>query len=473
MGQKTDLETMRVNLDKLATILHGRVVADNRTENEVISGVSTDSRNVRAGDVFFALTGENFDGHAFVATAIQGGAQAVVVSSIPAEAPGVAVVQVDDTLIALGRLAAWWRSEQKTPVVAVVGSSGKTTTKEMAGEILTRFHETLTTKGNLNNLVGLPLTLFGLRASHQAVVLELGMNVTDENRQLMEIAQPDCVVLTNINHAHIGMFESPQAHYEAEAEPVRFAKPGAQLLINADDPLSVQAIKDFGAEKAVKWYSITRPADFYAEDVKPIRPFGYEFMLRNARGDSAEVTLKLFGRHNVSNAVAAAGIAAFYGISLEDAAEQLSMFRPRYNRSEVEELDGFFVVKDYYNAIPAAVISALHSLEDFENPGRRFAVLGDMMELGDHEKHFHELVGEAAASAGLTRLYTIGDRGKMISDRAKAAGADAVHYEDAAPLAADLRQELKQGDLVLIKGSRAIRLERVYDLLKQTAVAAK
>jgi UDP-N-acetylmuramoyl-tripeptide--D-alanyl-D-alanine ligase len=465
---------MRVELNKLVTLVDGRLVEDNRPPDpEVISGVSTDSRNVKPGDVFFALTGDNFDGHEFVPTAIKGGAQAIVVHTVPAEAPGVAVVQVDDPLAALGKLAAWWRSEQKAPVVAVVGSSGKTTTKEMAGEILTRFFETLTTKANLNNLIGLPQTLFGMQASHEAVVLELGMNLPDENRQLMEIAQPDCVVLTNINHAHIGMFESPRAHYEAEAEPVRYASPGAMLIINKDDPLSVQAVEEYAADRKIIWYSTSGPADFYAEDVTAVRPYGYEFTLRNAHGDSAEVSLKLFGRHNVANAVAAAAVAAFYHISLEDAAEQLSMFRPRYNRSEVDEIDGYYIVKDYYNAIPAAVVSALNSLDDFDISGRRFAVLGDMMELGDHERHFHELVAEAAASAGLTRLYTIGERGRIIHDRAEALGLDSSHYDDVAPMAADLRQELRRGDLLLIKGSRAIRLERLYDLLKQHPVAAR
>jgi UDP-N-acetylmuramoyl-tripeptide--D-alanyl-D-alanine ligase len=463
---------MRVQLDKLVTLVDGRLIADNRTEPDVISGVSTDSRNVKTGDVFFALSGENFDGHAFISTAIAGGAQAVVVSTVPTDASGVAVIQVDDPLVALGKVAAWWRRQQKAPVVAIVGSSGKTTTKEMAGEILTRFFETLTTKANLNNLIGLPQTLFSMQASHEAAVLELGMNLPDENRQLMEIAQPDFVVLTNINHAHIGMFESPRAHYEAEAEPVRYAPPATRLIVNKDDPLSVQAVQEYAPDREIVWYSTQQPADFYAENVRALRPFGYGCTLRNAKGESAEVTLKLFGRHNVANAVAATAVAAFYNISLEDAAEQLNMFRPRLNRSEVDIVDGYYVIKDYYNAIPAAVISSLHSLDDFDIPGRRFAVLGDMLELGDHERHFHELVAESAATSGLTRLYTIGERGRIINDRARALGVDAIHYDDVSALGADLRHELRRGDLLLIKGSRAIRLERLYDLLKQNPVAA-
>lgn len=463
---------MRVELNKLIEAVNGSLVADERADPDVISGVTTDSRAVKPGDVFFALSGESFDGHDFIETVIGAGAQAVVVSK-PVQAPGVAVVQVEDTLAALGALAAWWRKQLKTSVAAVVGSSGKTTTKEMAGETLSRYYETLTTKANLNNLIGLPQTLFRLQASHQAAVLELGMNMPDENRQLMKIAQPNCVVLTNINHAHIGMFESIRAHYEAEAEPIRYAAPDALLIVNKDDPLSVQAVEEYGAGRKIWWYSTQQPADFYAEKIESCRPFGYEFTLRNAQGDTADVTLKLFGRHNIANAVAAAATAAYFNISLEDAAEQLSMFHPRYNRSEVEEIDGYFVVKDYYNAIPAAVISALRSLSDLEVTGRRYAVLGDMMELGDHEKNFHESVAEAAALAGLTRLYTIGERGMIIFNRARALGMDVVHFDEVGPLAAALKQELQRGDLLLIKASRALQLERLYELLKQPVASAR
>lgn len=459
---------MRVSLDKLISVINGELLADTRTDKDVLSGVTTDSRSVQPGDIFFALTGDNFDGHNFVSEVAEKGAQVVVVSN-SVIAAGAATVKVADTLDALGQLAAWWRSEHADiPVSAIVGSSGKTTTKEMAGEILTRFYSTLTTKGNFNNLVGLPLTLFALRSSHEAAVLELGMNCPEENRKLMAIAQPDCIALTNINHAHIGMFDSVRAHYQAEAEPIQYASPNALLIINADDPLSCQAYEEFGQGRKVWRFSTNAPADFYAEEIVPLHPYGYEFVLKNSKGDSAEVTLKVFGRHNVANAVAAAAVAAFHGISLEDTAEQLSMFRPRYNRSEVEELDGLFIIKDYYNAIPAAVISALRSLGDLEITGRRFAVLGDMLELGDHERKFHEDVAEAAAQADLTRLYTIGERGKIISDRATQLGVDAQHFASMESLAAELKQELKRGDLIFIKGSRALRMEQLFDLLKNS-----
>lgn len=463
---------MIVQLDKLVEIISGRLLADNRPEKDTLSGITTDSRTVEPGDVFFALKGEQFDGHAFVVQVAQAGAHVLVVSE-EVSVPNVAIVLVEDTLLALGQLAAWWRRQNAAiPISAIVGSSGKTTTKEMAGEILSRFYNTLTTKGNFNNLIGLPQTLFQLQASHEAAVLELGMNCPDENRRLVEIAQPNCIALTNINHAHIGMFASPEDHYRAEAEPLIYAADDALLIINDDDELSRRAHTEFAQGRRTWRYSVEKPADFYAEKIEALHPFGYEFVLRNAAGESADVELKVFGRHNVSNAVAAAAVAAFHGIKLEDAAAQLTMFRPRYNRSEVEEIDGVYVIKDYYNAIPAAVISALRSLEDMDFPGRKYAVLGDMMELGDHERRFHHEVADAAAEAGLEELFTIGQRGALIHERATELGVPCRHFESMEALAAELRRVLKRGDLLLIKGSRALKLEQLYDLLKNSVTVS-
>lgn len=460
---------MKIKLEQLAEVIGGTLTNDDKQQVPV-AGISTDSRSVNRGDVFFALVGENFDGHDFVQTAVEAGARALVVSRpVRADIP---VIIVKDTLYALGELARWWRGEFERPVVAIAGSSGKTTVKEMAGEILNRYLDTLVTRGNLNNLIGLPATLFHLTSDHQAAVLELGMNVPDENRRLMEIARPDCVLLTNINHAHIGMFESPRAHYEAEAEPLRYADPKAVLIINQDDPLSRDAYNEFGDGRTCQTFSTMGEADFYAEDIEPLRPFGYRFTLKSAKGQSAEVTLKIFGRHNVSNAVAAAAVAGYYGISLEASAQQLNMFRPRLSRSEVEEIDGYYLVKDYYNAIPAAVISSLLSLADLTIPGRRFAVLGDMMELGEHETRFHEEVADAAVQASLDHLFTFGDRGKIIGNHAKNQGQKTSHFDDLESLANELKQVLKPGDLLLIKGSRSLRLERLYDLLKSTVTVS-
>lgn len=459
---------MIINFSDLLNAIHGSTTYQGDM-GFVISGVSTDTRSVKPGDCFFALSGETFDAHDFVSIAVREGASVVVVHrddiNVDASIP---VIKVADTLEALGNLAKHWRTKHKNiPVVALVGSSGKTTTKEMAGEIVSRYKNSIVTPGNLNNLIGLPQTIFGINSGTEAVVLELGMNVPDENRKLTELSQPNAVLLTNINHAHIGMFESAEAHFEAESEPVKYAPDTATLIINADDELSQKAYAKYGGSRKALHFSIEKSADYFAKNIRTMRPYGYKFELCNKAGDSADVNLKVFGKHNISNAVAAAAIADQFGISLYDTAEQLSLFRPRLNRSEVEEINGWFLVKDYYNAIPAAVILALDSLKDFQVSGKKFAVLGDMRELGQFEEHFHHEVGKKAASSGIDNIYTIGNSGKLIYDAAVKAKAPHVeHAKDMESLASILKSQLKPGDLLFIKGSRALKLEKLYELLK-------
>lgn len=438
-------------------------------EAQPIRSVSTDSRTLSEGDCFVALRGENFDGHEFLGQAVTRGASALVVERPARQYESLPQFVVPDTLAALGALARAWRMKfPDLPVAAVVGSSGKTTTKEMAAEILGASRRTLSTQGNLNNLIGLPHTLFRLSAEHESAVLELGMNVPDEARRLVEIAQPSLVALTNIRDAHIGMFGSQEALYEGETESLRFAPPGADFIMNADDPLSRRALRECTQGHRVMLFSVEEgtEADYWASEIQPFAPYGYRFRLHEkGNGEGSPVELHTFGRHNVANAVAAAAVARWFGISLSEIAECLTAFRPRLNRSEVEHIHGWWVLKDYYNAVPSAVKAALASLADFSVPGRRFAVLGDMRELGDFEAEAHTQVGEVAAAAGLDRLYTIGDRARLIQKAAAERGAQAEHFEDLDTLAARLASELRSGDLLLIKGSRLMRLERLYAIL--------
>jgi UDP-N-acetylmuramoyl-tripeptide--D-alanyl-D-alanine ligase len=292
------------------------------------------------------------------------------------------------------------------------------------------------------------------------------MNLPDENRRLVEIADPTCVLLTNITHAHVGMFGSHEAHYQAEAEAVRYAPENATLIFNADDEKSQQARRDYAGNRQILTFGISNLADVTARNIHNLSPYGYGFELHGSGYSGEHVTLRMFGRHNVANAVAAATLARAFNIDFDHVGEALSSFTPRLNRSEVEKIDGWYLVKDYYNAIPAAVQLALESLADFNVPGRRFAVLGDMMELGDFEQMYHEQVGETAAKSGLHHLYTLGERGQMIHHAAKSNGAYATHLPDVETAARELKQELKPGDLLLLKGSRLMKLERLHELLK-------
>jgi len=433
---------------------------------QTIARVSTDSRALQPGDCFVALRGEVFDAHDFLHQAADAGAGLLVVER-PLPNAGVPQIIVKDTLVALGQLAATWRQRYSIPIAGLVGSSGKTTTKEMAAEIVGSTRALLSTRGNLNNLIGLPHMLFSMNDSHEAAILELGMNLPDENRRLVEISNPDCILLTNITHAHVGMFGSLEAHYEAEAEAIRYAPEKCTLLMNVDDEKSMRARRDYAGSRKVITFGTDKPADLRGTKIETLEPYGYRFQLEGLGFAGETVELNMFGKHNVNNAVAAAALARYFDVPCAKIVEVLSAFRPRLNRSEVETIHGWHLVKDFYNAIPAAVTLALESLADFKISGRRFAVLGDMMELGEFEEPYHREVGEVAARSGLHSLYTLGDRGRWIHEAAQSAGLNAVHLADAAAVAAALKAELQPGDLLLLKASRAMKLERLYELLKQ------
>lgn len=462
---------MELTLYEIAQALGAEVVGP--AEDCVITSISTDSRSLQPGDCFVALRGNVFDGHNFIDDAIQGGAKALVVSWRVPASNSVPQLIVPDTLYALGEIARLWRHKlAHVPVAVVVGSSGKTTVKEMAAKIVAATRPTLATEGNLNNLIGVPLTLFRLQPSHQAAVIELGMNATGELKRLVEIVQPDCVALINIGDAHLGMFASKQDLYLAKAESLRYAAPHVTFVINRDNPAARRAMEEFGAGHRIITFGYADDASVRALDVQPRVPVGYRFKLCVEEQPPVDVELHLFGQHNVANALAAAAIAHFFEIAPPDIAEQLKDFRPAHNRSQVEEVAGVYVIKDYYNASPAAVEAALMSMSHFFVPGRRYAVLADMLELGAWERMYHRNVGKVAAHAGLTRLYCYGPRSAVTAAAAQEEGLPAEHYQSAEELVRDLARELKPGDLVLIKGSRLMKLEKVFELLKGALAAA-
>ncbi len=465
MSRKRDESVMEISLQEIAAFLGAQVVGD--VANIVVRNVSTDSRTLRPGDLFVALRGTAFDAHQFVPEVALAGACAAVVHhevQVPRPLPQLVV---PDTLFALGEIAKLWRQKlSHVEVAALVGSSGKTTVKEMAAKMLARTRPTLATTGNLNNLIGVPLTLFRLDSSHQAAVVELGMNAPGELRRLTEIVQPNCVALTNIRNAHVGMFKTPEDLYLAKVESLQYAAPGATFVMNADDPSSQRAYREFGAGRHVIRFGLAPEADIRAERIEPLVPFGYAFQLIMPDVAPLPIELRMFGQHNVMNALAAAAIAWQFRVSPADIVTALREFRPAHNRSEVEEIAGVFIVKDYYNASPAAVETALLSLQDFCVPGRRFAVLADMLELGTWEHMYHERIGIVAAHVGLTKLFCYGPRSRITAQAAAKAGLNAEHFDDIEKLAQTLSSMVKAGDLVLIKGSRLMKLERVYDYLK-------
>ena len=462
---------MKLSLQQLSRTLGCRL--PERALGGWVTGVSTDTRTIAPGDCFVALRGENFDGHHFIPQAIEADAGIVICDHAESglkDSGGATLLVVPDTLFALGEIARLWRFENHhVPTAAIVGSNGKTTTKEMTAALLGCGDDVLVTEGNLNNLVGVPRMIFDLRPDHRVAVLEAGMNRAGELGRLMRIIQPQCLAMTNISNAHVGNFGSQEGLYRAKCEALESAPSDTLLVMNADDKLSRRARVEFAAGRRCISFGMEETADVRASEVVALQPYGYAFRLHLPGEDGAghPVELRVFGRHNISNALCAAAVAQALGATPDDIAARLSGFSAGLNRSEVEDMGGWYLVKDYYNASPAAVENALRSLQDFHVSGRRFAVLADMLELGEMEQHFHEHIGTVAAASGLDKLLTVGDRAKIIHDTATKAGLPAQHFADATVAADHLRGLVQPGDLVLVKGSRLMKLERIYDLLKE------
>ncbi|NPU83280.1 MAG: UDP-N-acetylmuramoyl-tripeptide--D-alanyl-D-alanine ligase [Syntrophaceae bacterium] len=429
-----------------------------------VKGVSTDTRTLRPGSLFVALRGDRFDGHRFLAAAAEAGAAAMVVREAPPEdrlsgLTGVDVIRVEDTLTALGDLAGHVRRRFRVPVIAITGSSGKTTTKEMAAAVIGRKMETLKTEGNLNNLIGVPLMLFRLEAGHQAAILELGTNRPGEIARLTRIARPDVGLVTNIGPAHLEGLGSLDGVCREKGDLFRNMSETATALINRDDPY-VRALEVRWPGKKVT-YGVEREADITGTDIRVDRE-GTSFRL-GMGGGLQDVRIALCGRHAVSNALAAAACARALGLDDTAVREGLESFRPVSGRMTVLPLaNGAFLIDDAYNANPASVREALRTLRDLRGAGAGVAILGDMLELGGSSAELHRETGRLLAETGIRRAYL---KGAFSGDTARGAvegglaPGDVSFFEDPAEILPSLQEILRSGDWVLVKGSRRMRLE--------------
>ena len=431
-------------------------------------GVTTDTRLLRAGDIFVALRGDTHDGHEFVGEAVRRGAGAVLVEPARIGEPlGCGVIVVRDTLAALGDLAAFHRRRHLPRVVAVTGSNGKTTTKEMVAAILERAFgaaRVLRTEGTQNNLVGLPLTLLRLAGGEGVAILELGMNGPGEIWRLAEIAEPDVGVITCVAPAHLEGLGSLRGVAEAKGELYRRLRPSATAVVNADDPMVAASARafpgrhvSFGVAGGGAEHTVT------ARDVVDHGLDGTEFHLVVER-HGLPVRLAVPGRHNVTNALAAAGIAHALGVQVDTMRAGLEAFQPPGMRMEVTRLpSGVTVLNDAYNANPASMAAALRTLAATRAP-RRIAALGEMRELGAASAEAHRTVGAEAAAAGLDALFLLGAYADAVRAGAEAAGLPLERIVIAASheeLAERLHAFARGGDLLLLKGSRGAAMERV------------
>jgi UDP-N-acetylmuramoyl-tripeptide--D-alanyl-D-alanine ligase len=437
---------------EIATALHARLYGEDR----LMRTVSIDSRNVARDDLFVAIKGERFDGHDFLPEVIAKGVAGVMVQQ--KTALDVSQIVIDDTRLGLGRLAKLWREQYDLKMVAVTGSNGKTTVKEMLASILRQAGETLVTQGNLNNDIGVPLTLLRLRDTHRYAVIEMGANHPGEIRYLSQLASPQAAVITNAGPAHLEGFGTLEGVARAKAEIYEHA--GGTAIINGDDDFA-----PFWREKAAHLNRIEFSLDGTA-DVSGHWENVQNHLTIRVHGASCELRLPLPGRHNARNALAAAAAALSVGITLDDIKRGLEAVQPVKGRLYARQgLAGMHILDDTYNANPGSVQAALEVV--IQLPGEAWLVLGDMGELGPESVQQHARIGELARAAGIRRLFTLGELSK---NAARSFGKGAETYDSVPALAAMLKVGAGPTVNLLIKGSRAMHMEQVVmELLSDDA----
>jgi len=453
------------DLEMVARITGGGVIG--RKSNRPLSGISTDSRNLEPGSLFVPLRGERFDGHDYIGQAVRNGAAACLSEEVIAGLT-VPVVRVSDTLKALGDIAATYRLQLNGPLVAITGSAGKTTTKEMLATILGQVAPGLKTAGNYNNLIGLPLTLLQLKNEHQWAVIEMGTSALGEIERLTEIAQPSIGVITNIGAAHLETLHGLDGVSRAKGE-LFAGLHGGTAVINLDDPRVAQLPVANGVKKLT--FGVSEQAQIRGSDIVETAQ-GVEFSLQ-INDQSLQVRMAVHGRHNVLNALAAAAAAVEMEVPHEKIVSGLEMFAAVNGRSDVVALaDGGTLIDDSYNSNPLSAAASLETLKALPGSERRIAVLGDMLELGENSVALHEDLGQQAAQVA-DLVIAVGQFAGDICRGCNMAVDQCVAVENASVAGEVLLNRYCAGDRVLVKGSRGVHLEQVAEELKSAVAAEK
>jgi UDP-N-acetylmuramoyl-tripeptide--D-alanyl-D-alanine ligase len=449
--------------------------------NQVITEASIDSRQVIPGALFIALPGERTDGHDFVEQAFNKGASfALIQHEISTELPvldvrngldepilssleGPFCIRVEDCLLALQQVARFWRGRLEVKIIGITGSVGKSTTKELIADVLRQRYSTLKNKGNLNNEIGLPLTILGLSEGHERAVLEMGFYVPGEIKLLCEIAQPSMGVITNIGTVHAERAGTIEVIVEGKAELVVSLPKDGVAILNYDDP-RVKAMAE-RTQARVFFYGLNPEADLWADGVDGMGLDGIHFQL-HYQGDVIHLSIPLIGRHSVHTALRAAAVGLMDGLTWQEIVPGLRQTATQLRLIAVRTEKGALLLDDTYNASPESTLAALNLLDELE--GRKVAVLGDMLELGRYEGQGHEMVGIRAAEV-TNELITIGERGRMIAaaaQRAGLAGEMITELENTEQAIGLLEKRLEKDDVVLIKGSRGMQMDRIVMALE-------
>ena len=471
-GERHPTLSMAWTLEEILTATGGKV--EGRPKTSRFDEIVTDSSKVKTGSVFVALKGERFDGHRFVKDAINRGAGCLVVhqSLHAADLRSVAAVKVPDTLRALGDLAHFRREQYGPKVLAITGSNGKTTTKEMLAAILQRAlldgqplqGRVLKTEGNFNNLVGLPLTLLRLRKRHRVVVVEMGTNRPGEIQRLAEIAAPDLAIITSVAPAHLEGLNNLAGVAKEKGALFSSMRARGTIVVNLDDPWVRRLGERFSGQKV----TYGQGGQIRAASGSLLDSGGMRFTLR-AGHQRAQVRLNFVGQHNIANALGAAAMAYSLGISLPAIRRGLESVKPYSMRMQLEKWRGIGIINDAYNANPASMVAAIETLAQINSRGERIAVLGDMFELGKQSQREHLRLGSHLARARLDRAYLLGKRAPDVRKGALRGGMKSdriIVGESHSDIGQRLRAHLKKGDWLLIKGSRGMKMETVLSELK-------
>jgi UDP-N-acetylmuramoyl-tripeptide--D-alanyl-D-alanine ligase len=476
-----------LTLSEVLSGLTGHTPKIGKVTNTPISQVIIDSRQALPGAMFVALPGKRADGHAYVADAFQRGAiVALIHHPVPGNwavidttgefplpqyldaVPLPVCIKVTNTLSALQRLATYWRGKFSVRVVGITGSVGKTTTKELTWAVLRRRFSTLKNPGNLNNEIGLPLTLLQLRSTHERVVLEMGMYNLGEITQLCTIARPHIGVVTNVGPTHLERLGSIERIAEAKSELIQALTPGGVAVLNYDDPF-VRAMSGKAREGVrIFYYGLTQGADLWASDVLSEGWEGIRFVLHYGR-EVIHVKVPLLGRHSVHTALCATAVGLIEGMHWEEILPGLQNSGVQLRLVSVPGINGSIILDDTYNASPVSTIAALNLLDDLVTSGRKIAVLGDMAELGDFTEPGHRKVGcRVVTTASL--LITVGKFARLIAEEARACGMPAqaiLPVQTNQEAIAYLRQIVQPGDIILVKGSRSMAMEEIVAALQE------
>ena len=453
-----------LSLDEIIKAFGGQIISGDRDTK--IKGISTDSRTVKPGDLFFALKGERCDGHRYVTHAMNTGAVGAVISNefnIEPAHKNFPVIRVKDTTTALGDLARYYRQKLNTTIIGITGSNGKTTTKEMTYHLLSHFGPTAQSQRSFNNFIGVPVTIFEIEHRHRYGVLEMGTNAPGEIRRLSEIGAPDVAVIVNISKTHLEGLKSIEGVAQAKAEILENLSKGGVFVYNADNPWCAKIARCFKGKTV--GFGFSSQAHIKCTDVKK-KGKGYVFELNG----HLKIPLPLPGYHNIANCLASFAICKALGHDVCSVKDAFSSFKLPSMRIEHQRIGNITIINDAYNANPESVRAALQYLSEIDAAGRKVFVCGDMLELGNESAQLHKEIGETVSHLNIDLLWTVGKYASEIAKAAKSSGTperQVISFQDVSEITATEINELRENDIVLVKGSRGMHMENIIEKFKE------